>query len=202
MKKIENNFDENEKIFKSKKIFDFINDEKLIENLYDFLAYVSIIAFFELNKLENKKIIELKTHTVIIYLGSIIESVLYYFINEIFINNEKKRKKYLKIKEFKSIQKIKISEESNKEYHFCEVFEKEISLNDTINFSSLINGAKDNKILSEEIVEKINNIRKLRNSIHINVYKTGELIKFDELKQIFIDTKDILDYIEEKLENK
>ncbi|MDQ7022335.1 MAG: hypothetical protein Q9M97_02190 [Candidatus Gracilibacteria bacterium] len=98
MKKIENNFDENEKIFKSKKIFDFINDEKLIENLYDFLAYVSIIAFFELNKLENKKIIELKTHTVIIYLGSIIESVLYYFINEIFINNEKKRKKYLKIK--------------------------------------------------------------------------------------------------------
>jgi len=201
MKKIENNFKDSLKTLKEEKTFSFVEDDEIQIILYDFFAYV-FSTYSEIDDIIDNNFIELKTHTITIYLGSIIESVLYYFINEIFINDDKKRKKYLKTKEFKSIQKITIPEINDKEHHFCEVLEKEISLNDTINFNSLINWAKDNKLITKEIVNKINNIRKLRNSININVYKTWELIKFDELKQIFINTKDILDFIENKLENK
>ena len=38
-----------------------------------------------------------------------------------------------------------------------------------------------------------------RNSVHINVYKSGWIIVFDKLEKAFIDTKEIFDYIEEKL---
>lgn len=39
---------------------------------------------------------------------------------------------------------------------------KEISFNDSINFNALINWAKDKKIISENILKKIDNFRKMR----------------------------------------
>ncbi len=197
MQQIEINFENDLKTLKEEKTFDFVKDVYIKNILYEFFAYVFSI-YHELDFLNNKKILELKTHTIILYLGSIIEASLYYFINEKFKNDDKKRKKYLKIIEFKSIQKIKI-ENWDKKYHICELEEKEISLNDTINFSALLNWAKDNKLIDLQIIEKANNIRKMRNSIHINVYKAWEKINFYELEKVFIDTKIILDYIEENI---
>ncbi len=196
MQQIEINFENDLKTLKEEKTFDFVKDVYIKNILYEFFAYVFSI-YQELDFLNNKKILELKTHTIILYVGSIIEASLYYFINEKFKNDDKRRKKYLKINEFKSVQKLKI-ENWEKIYHICELEEKEISLNDTINFNALLNWAKDNKLIDEKIIEKANDIRKMRNTIHINVYVNLEQ-NLCELEKVFIDTKIILDYIENNI---
>ena len=182
---------------KTKKVFEFLNDMKTRKILYKFLAY-SLANFKNIkDNYKWEEFIELKSHTILIYLGSIIEAVLYYYIDEKLKNNDKKRKKYLKIKEFQEKQKLKIW--TDEDFSICKVIEKELTLNDTINFNALINWAKDNKLIDEKIIKKIHNVRKVRNSIHINVYKSWELIKFDDLKNILIDTKEIIDYIDNNL---
>ncbi len=183
---------------KNKKNFEFIKDTEIKKILYDFLAY-SLVNFKEVEDwiVNNQKVIELKIHTVLVYLGSIIEAVLYYFVDEKLKNNDKKRKKYLKIKEYQEIQKLKLPECNY--FSVCKISEKELDLNDTINFNALINWAKDNKLINEEIFEKINEVRKMRNSVHINVYKLWKLKRFDDLKKVLIDVKEIIDYLDNNL---
>jgi len=186
------------KNLQNKKVFKFIkNDLELKNILYKFLAY-SLANFKDIkNNCFKDDFIELKIHTVLVYLGSIIEAVLYYFVDEKLKNNDKKRKKYLKIKEYQEIQKLKLPECDY--FSVCKISEKELDLNDTINFNALINWAKDNKLISKEIFEKINEVRKMRNSVHINVYKLWKLKRFDDLKKVLIDVKEIIDYLDNNL---
>ncbi|MDQ7008661.1 MAG: hypothetical protein Q9M94_00015 [Candidatus Gracilibacteria bacterium] len=182
---------------KKNKLFEFIKDEDTKDTLYLFFSYSYFMYTEEIliNKGIDESLLELKIHTVIIYLGSIIEAVLYDFVYEKLKNNEKSRKKYLEIDELIKVQKIKETEN----LYISRLEKKIITLNDSINFNALINGAKDKSIINEEIINKINTFRKRRNSIHINVYKIGDFIKLDELEKSFIETKEILDYLEENI---
>ena len=67
---------------------------------------------------------------------------------------------------------------------------KEIILNtefkNDINFSFLIKWAKDNKIISNEIIDLLNKVRKKRNTVHINVLiSTKTEISFNDLDDLF-----------------
>ncbi|MDQ7023200.1 MAG: hypothetical protein Q9M97_06800 [Candidatus Gracilibacteria bacterium] len=67
-----------------------------------YFFHIHILCYTEeilINKGIDESLLELKIHTVIIYLGSIIEAVLYDFVYEKLKNNEKSRKKYLEIDE-------------------------------------------------------------------------------------------------------
>jgi len=77
---------------------------------------------------------EIKSHTIFIYIGSIIEAIVYYF-SQNKLTGEKSRRKYLEIEEFKKLQKI----ETTNDLYICKLESKEITLNDSINFHSLIN---------------------------------------------------------------
>ena len=184
-------------VSKTLKVFNFIWEKDIKETLYLFSAYSNFIYFEEIlsSKGENEILVEMKIHTVLIYLGSIIESVLYEFVYEKLKNNEKSRKKYLEIDDLVKIQKIKETDN----LYISKLEKKEISLNDSINFNALINWVKDKKIITEDIINKINNFRKRRNSIHINVYNSWDLINLDELEKSFIDAKEILDYLEKNI---
>jgi hypothetical protein len=162
--------------------------------LYLFFWYSSFIYIEEIlkNININEKLLEFKIHTVIVYLGSIIEAVLYEFIHEKLKNNDKSRKKYLEIDELIKIQKIKETEN----LYISKLEKKNIGFNKSINFNALINWARDKKIININILEKINVFRQKRNAIHISVYKSGKNINLDELEIAFIDTKEILDYLE------
>ena len=184
-------------IAKTLELFNFIWDRETKEALYVFSAYSNFIYFEKILSEQSGSdiLLEMKIHTVVIYLGSIIESVLYEFVYDKLKNNEKSRKKYLEIDELVKIQKIKETEN----LYISKLEKKEISLNDSINFNALINWVKDKKIISEDIINKINNFMKRRNAIHINVYKIWDLIRLDELEKSFIETKEILDYIKDNI---
>jgi hypothetical protein len=128
-------------------------------------------------------------------LGSIVEALLYYFVEKKIWDSEKSRRKYLEIDEYKKVQNIQKTEN----LYICELVKKEITFNDSINFNALINWAKDKKLLDENILNKINQLRKYRNSVHINVYKSWGIIFFDELEKAFIQTKEIFDYFEQNI---
>jgi hypothetical protein len=190
--KLKNYIDENKKDL----MFNYIKwDIELKESLYEFSAYVSFLYYEEIIKWEDEELVKMKIHTAFVYLGSIVEALLYYFVEKKIWNSEKSRRKYLEIEEYKKLQNIAKTDN----LFICELVKKEINFNDSINFNALINWAKDKKIVSEEILQKINDLRKYRNSVHINVYKSGGIIVFDKLEKAFIDTKEIFDYIEEKL---
>ncbi|MDQ7009051.1 MAG: hypothetical protein Q9M94_02045 [Candidatus Gracilibacteria bacterium] len=177
--------------------FEYIKgDIKLKDTLYQFSAYVSLLYYEEIEKSDDDdELMEMKIHTAFVYLGSIVEALLYYFVEKKIGDSEKSRRKYLEIEEYKKLQNIAKTDN----LYICELVKKEINFNDSINFNALINGAKYKKIVNEEILLKINDLRKYRNSVHINVYKSGGIIVFDKLEKAFIDTKEIFDYIEENL---
>ncbi|NUJ98110.1 hypothetical protein HGA92_04990 [Candidatus Gracilibacteria bacterium] len=183
-------------LFKSNSRYSFIKDIKLQEILYLFSGYVSFIYYNELEENNYSEYLkEIKAHTIFVYLGSIIEAITYYFVKTKLID-EKSKRKYLEIEEFKKLQKI----EETKNLYICKLENKEISFNDSINFHALINGLKDKKIIDEKIVEKIDDFRKMRNLVHINAflgYNEYKLIQ--ELEKAFINTKIIVDYIENNI---
>lgn len=183
-------------LFKSNSRYSFIKDIKLQEILYLFSGYVSFIYYNELEENNYSEYLkEIKAHTIFVYLWSIIEAITYYFVKTKLID-EKSKRKYLEIEEFKKLQKI----EETKNLYICKLENKEISFNDSINFHALINWLKDKKIIDEKIVEKIDDFRKMRNLVHINAflgYNEYKLIQ--ELEKAFINTKIIVDYIENNI---
>jgi len=182
--------------FNNLNTFEYIKwDIKLKDALYDFSSYVYFLNYEEIMKGEDEELVKMKIHTAFVYLGSIVEALLYYYVEKKIWDTEKSRRKYLEIEEYTKLQKIQKTEN----LFICELTKKQINLNDSINFNALINWAKDKKIVDEKILQKINDLRKYRNSVHINVYKSGWIIVFDSLEKAFIDTKEIFDYIEENL---
>jgi len=170
-------------------------DKELKGSLYEFFSYFIFLYYEEIINWEDEELVKMKIHTAFVYLGSVVEALLYYFVEKKIWNTEKARRKYLEIEEYTKLQKIQKTEN----LFICELTNKEISFNDSINFNALINWAKDKRIVDEKILQKINDLRKYRNSVHINVYKSGWIIVFDSLEKAFIDTKEIFDYIEENL---
>ena len=184
------------KFFKDLNRFEYIEwDIKLKDALYEFSAYVSFLYYEEIMNWEDEELVKMKIHTAFVYLGSVVEALLYYYVEKKIWDSEKSRRKYLEIEEYTRLQKIQKTEN----LFICELNKKEIHFNDSINFNALINWAKDKRIVDENILQKINDLRKYRNSVHINVYKSGGIIVFDSLEKAFIDTKEIFDYIEENL---
>ena len=181
---------------KKNKTFSFVKDIKLQEVLYLFSGYVFFIYFEEIIKQNiSEELKEIKAHTIFIYLGSIIEAVVYYYV-QTQLNDEKSKRKYLEIEWFKKLQKIK---ETN-DLYICKLETKEMNFNKSINFNALINWLKDKKLIDKKIIEKIDFFRKMRNLVHINAFlNNDEYELITELKNAFIDTKEIFDYIEDRL---
>jgi len=170
-------------------------DKELKDSLYEFFSYFIFLYYEEIMNWEDEELVKMKIHTAFVYLGSVVEALLYYYVEKKIWDTEKSRRKYLEIEEYTKLQKIQKTEN----LFICELTKKEINFNDSINFNALINWAKDKRIVDENILQKINDLRKYRNSVHINVYKSGWIIVFDSLEKAFIDTKEIFDYIEENL---
>ena len=182
-------------IFKELSRFEFIDDSKLKELLYFFSAYVSYIYLEEIKILQDDDLKEIKAHTIFIYLWSIIESLIYFYV-KLKLNDEKSKRKYLELEEFIKLQKI----QETKDLYICKLQIKEIDFNNSINSHWLINWLKDKKLIDKSIINKIDYFRKMRNLVHINAlltYSEDKLI--EELEKAFIDTKVIIDYIEDKI---
>ncbi len=183
-------------IFLTNNRFLFISDSTLSNSLYLYSAYVSYIYFVEILESDySEELKEIKSHTIFVYLWSIIEAVVFYFVNNK-LSDEKSKRKYLELLEYQKLQKINETED----LYICKLISKDITLNDSINFHGLINWLKDKKLIDDNIIEKIDYFRKMRNLIHINAFLVSNEYKLvEELEKAFNDTKYILDYIENNL---
>jgi len=103
-------------IFKELSRFEFIDDSKLKELLYFFSAYVSYIYLEEIKILQDDDLKEIKAHTIFIYLWSIIESLIYFYV-KLKLNDEKSKRKYLELEEFIKLQKI----QETKDLYICKL---------------------------------------------------------------------------------
>lgn len=183
-------------LFEDNERYNFIVDINLQKFLYLFSWYVSFIYYHELLEHDySDELKEIKAHTIFVYLWSIIEAIIYYFAQNKLID-EKSRRKYLELDEFKKLQKIDLTAD----LYICKLERKEITLNDSINFHSLIKWLKDKKLIDKKIIEKIDYFRKMRNLVHINaLISMSESKLIEELEKAFIETKEILDYIEDNM---
>jgi hypothetical protein len=81
--------------FENNSNFDFVDNTKLKEILYFFYGYVFFLYFEEIKASStSNKLKEIKAHTIFVYLGSIIEAIIYYFA-ETKLTDEKAKRKYL-----------------------------------------------------------------------------------------------------------
>ncbi len=138
--------------------------------------------------------------TAYVNIGSIVEALLYEYVLECL-----QKKDTNKVKRYcKNI--VYIEQQVTKGYFIdnfviCEKKENNIEFKDDISFQSLINWVKDYKLLSEKVINYLNEIREKRNIVHWKVllnFKNGwnelndlaEMIDkyleiFDEIKNRF-----------------
>lgn len=191
-----------EDLIKSK-IFDFIENDKLKNELYSSTHYVNYLN--KLSKEEKDQYILFSiNHTILVHLWWIIEALLFQYIYKYFsINNDEiKIKKFCKLVEYKEVSKVHFLENlSNEEkgFVYCERFAKYENFKDNINFNFLIKWAKDNRILNNDILEKIDKIRKFRNWVHLNVLlDIRDVLSDIELIEFFNDNREILNEIKKE----
>ncbi len=110
-------------------------------------------------------------------------------------DNPKKLEKYLLNKELKVKQILKLDK---KEYFVCSKEDKKIKFSNNINFNQLIHWIRSWKFLSSNIINKIDEVRNIRNTIHINLYKEN-LVDFTNADNILRNTVEIIKAISKKL---
>ncbi|RUA11503.1 MAG: hypothetical protein DSY82_03510 [Flavobacteriia bacterium] len=67
---------------KNQKLFDFIDNKKLRNSIELFFAYAYDI-YENIDDYKNDEFLtEFKTHTIIIYLGSVVEALIFYYANK------------------------------------------------------------------------------------------------------------------------
>lgn len=150
-------------------IFSFIKNNELVSELEVSIAYVYYIAeSIEYGDVKQEPLSELHSQTAIIYIGSITEALLYEYVFEYL-----KKKDPSKIKKYcKNIQYLErhITDGILKDsLVICEKKEKTLEFKGDISFQALINGVKDYKLLSDYIIDCLDEIRQKRNIVHIKV---------------------------------
>ena len=175
--------------------FSFVNNKELRKELY--LALYYVIYLYE--EIEDDSYDEHITffikHTIIIYVWSMVEWVLFDYVNNYLTNvwDPSKTRKYCNTIEYIE-KKNTIIHQSGIDYVMCEKKDKVINFKDNIDFWKLILWARDNKIISDKILDKIDKIRKKRNSVHIAVLISSKWdVKFNDIEKLFSLTKEIFD---------
>ncbi|MDA9129401.1 hypothetical protein N9J72_02915 [Candidatus Gracilibacteria bacterium] len=139
------------------------------------------------------------SHSVVISYGGIIEALLHEYVFTYFQKkgDEKKIRKFCKTVEYKEVTKV-IQKDTKSDIGlvYCERFIKYEKFKTNINLNHLIKGCRDQKILDIKILDKIDNIRKIRNGIHISaILDAKDIFSYKDLLQITEDVRDIFQEI-------
>lgn len=148
--------------------FSFINNGELKEEMNISLSFVSYLVSIINSLSEEDLLFSAYFQTIIIHLWSIVEALLYEYVLESLENKDpSKIKRYCKNIQYTEQQITKWYFKEN--FVICEKKEKILELKDDISFQALINWVKDYKLLSDEIIEYIDEIRQKRNIVHMKV---------------------------------
>lgn len=180
--------------------FSFLNNETLEEELYLSNAY-RLYLHEILENLDTKSPEHIKfslSHNIVIYYCWILELIFHSFVSLYFIkiDNPNKLKKFCKRVEYKEKTKI-IPKTSDEEIWivYCERYIKYDKFSDNIQLHLLIQSCKDHRILSNEILDKMDNIRKIRNWVHLNtIMDVKDIFWYKDVANI---TKDVWEIFKE-----
>jgi len=176
--------------------FWFIKNDKIREELYYSFSYCLYLP--NLNKNDNLFFL-INLQTSIIYLWSVVEALLYEYVFEYLRNKDpNKIKKYCK--NIYYIEKHITDWILKDNLVVCEKKEKTSEFKEDINFQSLINWVKDYKLLSNDVIKHIDDIRQKRNIVHLKV-----LVNFKNSSDIYNDLLNLTDkyiYIFKEIEEK
>lgn len=166
--------------------FGFINNKHIVKELS--LSYSYAMYLFWVSETTNSIILsQIHSQTAIIYIWSTVEALLYEYVFESLKKQDpSKLKRYCK--------NIIYTEKQVPWWIFkdnlilCEKKEKDIEFKEDINFQALINWVKDYKLLSNKIIEYLDDIRQKRNIVHLKV-----LINFKNWWNDFNDALELID---------
>ncbi|MDP2642690.1 MAG: hypothetical protein Q8P62_02510 [Candidatus Peregrinibacteria bacterium] len=177
--------------------FNFIKNPVLRENVAINMQYIIFLLSIEAEYELPGAVTYSTFKTIIIFTASIVESLIHYKLSELIAEKKieedqimGREKKYSQIKE---LYKISTTE------RICGV--KEITnakrLSDDTDFCELNKAAKRCKLFTEEIFQKAEKIRKMRNRIHpYSLKEVDDKYEKRDIDDIFSTTRIIIERIE------
>lgn len=183
--------------------FDYIKDALLKKQLELSFNYVVFLVTLELKYNLDPGIIYSLFKDVVVNVASIIESILFYTLNEISKKWSIKEKNILNkkaIKKHKYRDEKKIYDLDDKEGIFRGI--KTITregIHDKIQFNDLIPCWSNVLIYDEALAKKLDEIRDKRNQIHLHTLKEDKAYTKDDIDDIFDTTRKFIEKIKDKI---
>lgn len=177
--------------------FDFIENKILKENIAIKMQYIIFLVSLE----EEYKLPGAITYsafkTIIIFTASIVESLINYKLHELLKSGKIKENKVMNIEKkypvIKELHKISPTE------RICGVKEviKSKKISDDTNFIELNRAAKRSDLFTEGLFKKAEEIREMRNRIHLfGLKEIDDKYTKKDITNIFTKTRDIIQRIE------
>ncbi|MDH5533912.1 MAG: hypothetical protein OEX81_05825 [Candidatus Pacebacteria bacterium] len=147
--------------------FQFISDTKLRSNVdkaFDFVVHLVLLTeTSQSNTREEKLVNNFYRKTIILYTASIVEAILVWKLGKYLKENNQKIKGEWKYKNWRKI----CIDESGDEVGASSRLKEEITIHD-LDFSRVIQKCKKHEIINTSSLEnEVDELRKVRNNIHI-----------------------------------
>ncbi|MCA9382565.1 hypothetical protein KC660_04120 [Candidatus Dojkabacteria bacterium] len=161
-------------------VFDYITNDVLRKNIVSDFEHVIYLQTISSTTDKNKKIRSHFYKDMVVHLGSIIEAILFFEVSKIESTiSQTEEWKYKNEKEL-----YKISDEQI--IIGCEKFLKKTNfkLQKSTTFKALNDICKDNGVITQELYEKCEKIRDMRNKIHITgLDKVEKIFKLEDVEE-------------------
>ena len=183
--------------------FDYIQDALLKKQLEFSFNYIVFLITLELRYNLDPGIIYSLFKDVVVNVASIIESTLFYTLNEIakrWTVKEKNllNKKAMKKNKYRDEKKMHDLDGKESIFRGFKTVVREW-IHDKIQFNDLIPCWKNIWIYNETLAKKLDEIRDKRNQIHLHTLKEDKAYTKDDIDDIFDTTKNFIDKIKSKI---
>ena len=179
--------------------FTFVENEILRENISIKMQYIVFLVSLE-EEYELPGAVTYSTFKIItIYAASIIESLIHYKLDNL-LKNERIKEANIMGKEIKYLNCIELHPISDTE-KICGIKKvtKTKILSNNSSFHDLNKAAKKSSLFNDNLFKKAEELRQMRNRIHLYSLKEKEIDEIyskDNINKIFSITKAIIDQIE------
>lgn len=175
--------------------FLFISDTSLRKNLGDALAFVDHLVSLSLDKNQEKIIINALNKTIVIHTASIVEAVVHFFVQEKSKNQSFYDKNWT-YTDIKLLHKI----EGDEEIIAGKRKKKKLKIKRNTDFKTLNEICLREKFFTKRKFEKIEKLRKERNTIHLAGLSGNQgIYSQKQINEFFNTSSEILEIIEEKI---
>ncbi len=176
--------------------FNFVKKEILRQNLDEAFDHILTLLPFSESVTYNETAKSAFRKTIIIYTASIIEALLFHILDKEFTDDE--------VADFYSSWELK---EKKVLYHVDDSYEiiagdykKVLSKTgkEKMNLAQISDFLEAKEIVGKDLIQKIDDIRKLRNEQHIGPHKKVNIYSKNDLENAFSIAREVKDFVKNK----